>query len=1138
MAKTHDPRICEGGGRGLILPLTQSEQDLHIAVRGGMYGGGLVYCFIGVSIVADTFMGAIEAVTNQRRQVVLKNGRVHTARVWNDTVANLTLMALGSSAPEIMLSCIELLKNEFYAGELGPSTIVGSAAFNLLMIVAVCIISIPNGEARKIRVLSVFYVTMVFSVLAYLWLVVILTVFSPDTVDVFEAVVTLLLLPLLVWVSYLADTGRLNGLFTKKLKIQLPNGTTLGVDVYVGKLCHAMGYSDDETMEEVKKIIQTNPAMRSIDPESKMQLKELETIVTGNKQRCKSRAARRMEVSKSFTGRRDPNAKESGKDSEKTGNGSSLGTTSTPAAGEGDVVVEFLCNEQCFSKDVARKPIVVTRTGEASQLTDVKWSIHLYREENGQRVMVDKEVHIGLLSFQPDTDRANLYVTRPCVQPGSCEDFAVRLRSVEAGSGLSAHIGRTSVTNVTVCPPCSAGRLVFATERMEVPGLAERRSAEVLVLRVDGCSGAVSCNYRTEQFSSVPGYDYEEDEGLLEFDAGVTEKAIELTILRKGNFEETDQFFVVLDEPNGGVEFDPTDDGGAESAIFTMTILSRANDRSLKTIFLRGFDRWLNIDILRKANWDWIDQFPAAFFCNGDSEAQKEATKLDWVFHIFFLPWKLLVTLVPPTGYCGGWVRFTASLVFISGVTAIIGDLAELFGCVFEVPDSVTAITFVALGTSMPDLFASQTAAAQDPWADASICNVTGSNSVNVFLGLGLPWTMAAVYWSLGEWDEEWAATYKVQIEAHNIAAPIFVVPAASLGFSVTIFCVGALVALVVLNLRRSVLGAELGGPQVPKVMSAVTFTVLWASYVTLASWEVLRGKEAKFTETLVMILVPFSIISICVGVTIWATYKERGWTPESQEDTTDGVGGDSAVVDLVEPMSLEDMVSLSLAQLDPVKTRDEPSFIESIAADTTSAEPGQGDAGAGPPTSADVEQFTTGDLGGGRLAVKSDEPSVSDAPEQTASDNEQTSGRNLIDVVPPLNLTDVATVTDGDTVKLNNGSRKQDQWPKKGAVGAGALVNFPNATRGTSTLRDHEAGQWCPGKSHADIASSNAVAPSKTPTGGTNPNGLPSGVAQMPRPSVVRGGTARPVHQVVNDAVGHTTAPAAAGSPKASLQL
>ena len=40
-------------------------------------------------------------------------------------------------------------------------------------------------------------------------------------------------------------------------------------------------------------------------------------------------------------------------------------------------------------------------------------------------------------------------------------------------------------------------------------------------------------------------------------------------------------------------------------------------------------------------------------------------------------------------------------------------------------------------------------AALQDQCADASIGNVTGSNAVNVFLGLGVAWSVAAVYWAV-----------------------------------------------------------------------------------------------------------------------------------------------------------------------------------------------------------------------------------------------------------------------------------------------------------------------------------------------------------------------------------------------------
>lgn len=48
--------------------------------------------------------------------------------------------------------------------------------------------------------------------------------------------------------------------------------------------------------------------------------------------------------------------------------------------------------------------------------------------------------------------------------------------------------------------------------------------------------------------------------------------------------------------------------------------------------------------------------------------------------------------------------------------------------------------------TVSTDMFASKVAAAQDQYADASVGNVTGSNAVNVFLGIGIAWSMAAIY--------------------------------------------------------------------------------------------------------------------------------------------------------------------------------------------------------------------------------------------------------------------------------------------------------------------------------------------------------------------------------------------------------
>lgn len=127
---------------------------------------------------------------------------------WNPTMANLTLMAFGSSAPEIILSVLEALKDlGAPAGELGPSTIVGSAAFNLLVISGVSVVAVggPEGNVKKIDDMGVFATTGIFSIFAYVWLYVCLAINSPDEVTVTEAALTLSFFVILLILAFLAD---------------------------------------------------------------------------------------------------------------------------------------------------------------------------------------------------------------------------------------------------------------------------------------------------------------------------------------------------------------------------------------------------------------------------------------------------------------------------------------------------------------------------------------------------------------------------------------------------------------------------------------------------------------------------------------------------------------------------------------------------------------------------------------------------------------------------------------------------------------------------------------------------------------------------------------------------------------------
>ena len=59
----------------------------------------------------------------------------------------------------------------------------------------------------------VFCITAATSILAYVWLVIVLVFISKDKVEVWEAVLTFLFFPILVCVAYAGDKGYLDALF-------------------------------------------------------------------------------------------------------------------------------------------------------------------------------------------------------------------------------------------------------------------------------------------------------------------------------------------------------------------------------------------------------------------------------------------------------------------------------------------------------------------------------------------------------------------------------------------------------------------------------------------------------------------------------------------------------------------------------------------------------------------------------------------------------------------------------------------------------------------------------------------------------------------------------------------------------------
>lgn len=817
-----------------------------------------MYIFLGVSIIADRFMASIEVITSQEKEVTITkpNGEttVTTVRIWNETVSNLTLMALGSSAPEILLSVIEVCGHNFDAGELGPGTIVGSAAFNMFVIIGYCVCVIPDGECRKIKHLRVFFITSFWSIFAYIWLYLILAVISPGVVEVWEAIVTLCYFPVCVILAWIADRrllfykymhkryradkrhgivvemegdlenkgidGVMDGKFSDCASCPA-NSSSVTVSVQTG---NELDQNKDEVVRLLKDLKEKHPD-KDID-----QLIEMANYSSLVHQK-KSRAFYRVQATRMLIGAGNILRKHAADHARRkaAAQGTDLATCSHICFES----AQYQCTENCGQLSVW--VILEGGTGQNTFLVD-------YCTENGSaNAGADYEFSEGTLMFKPGENRKEIKV-------GILDDdifeedehFFVRLQNLRLEEGGSEGLGsppkgrlvEPHVATVTILDDDHAGIFTFGQ-----PVLRVSESTGILtvtVARNSGSRGTVSVPFHTEDGSAKAEVDYEETKGELEFTNEQTSQNLQVHIINVSEYEKQENFFIVLEEPKWlkrGLSGNPTPEEEEARRISEMGKPILGEHSKLEIIIEESCEFKNTVDkLIKDANLadvigthSWREQFIEAVTVSaGDEEEgaeQRVPSCFDYFMHILCLFWKILFAFVPPTEYWNGWACFIVSISVIGLLTAIIGDLASHFGCTVGLRDTVTAVVFVALGTSLPDTFASKVAATQDQYADASVGNVTGSNAVNVFLGIGVAWSIAAVYW--------------------EVQGKAFYVDPGSLAFSVTLFTIFAFFSMGVLMLRRRPsIGGELGGPKIPKVLTSLLFFGLWFLYVLFSSLE------------------------------------------------------------------------------------------------------------------------------------------------------------------------------------------------------------------------------------------------------------------------------------------------------------
>lgn len=105
--------------------LFHGEAALADGFRATLYFLGLAYCFIGLSAITARFFRSMENVVKHSRKVVeidpYTNAEViRQEKVWNYAIADISLLAFGTSFPQISLATIDAIRNigNLYAGGL------------------------------------------------------------------------------------------------------------------------------------------------------------------------------------------------------------------------------------------------------------------------------------------------------------------------------------------------------------------------------------------------------------------------------------------------------------------------------------------------------------------------------------------------------------------------------------------------------------------------------------------------------------------------------------------------------------------------------------------------------------------------------------------------------------------------------------------------------------------------------------------------------------------------------------------------------------------------------------------------------------------------------------------------------------
>ncbi|XP_077988459.1 sodium/potassium/calcium exchanger 5-like [Glandiceps talaboti] len=89
-------------------------------------------------------------------------------------------------------------------------------------------------------------------------------------------------------------------------------------------------------------------------------------------------------------------------------------------------------------------------------------------------------------------------------------------------------------------------------------------------------------------------------------------------------------------------------------------------------------------------------------------------------------------------------LTFFMSTLWLSGLSYLLVWMVSVIGYTFNIPEEAMGLTFLAAGTSIPDLISSYLVA-KDGFGDMAVSNSIGSNVFDILVCLGFPWFISSL---------------------------------------------------------------------------------------------------------------------------------------------------------------------------------------------------------------------------------------------------------------------------------------------------------------------------------------------------------------------------------------------------------